>query len=304
MITTGGKAPALPKASGFGPWPRMSHSRFPPTRTHAHPPELAPVPFVAVPPDGSRITCITPTGDRPLAFALCQRWMMRQTMQADQWIVVDDGRNPAEPSVPMEYVRREPRGDDPKCTLAVNLREALPRITGNKILVIEDDEYYAPGYIAEMSRRLDVYELVGICRSKYYHVPTGGYMTNGNGGHASLAETGFRASFLPVVSSCIGKGIDIHWLDTQLWRIANSSGSRNFHLFVDLDEPLYVGIKGLPGREGVGIGHQTRAYRTRDGVNREILKRWIPRDYQVYLDYLGGQLNENTAGLISGEVAA
>jgi len=40
------------------------------------------------------ITAITPTGDRPLALALCQQWMDAQTVRPDQWIVVDDGKIP------------------------------------------------------------------------------------------------------------------------------------------------------------------------------------------------------------------
>jgi hypothetical protein len=160
------------------------------------------------PPVGKRITAITPTGDRPLAFELCKRWMAGQTRKPDQWIIVDDGKEPIPRFVdrdfnPLElfcYVRREPRRDDPSFTLDLNLKAALPHIDGDKILIIEDDEYYAPGYIAEMARRLDSFEVVGICQSKYYHLPTGGYRQIGNTGHASLAETGFRKSFLPFFS--------------------------------------------------------------------------------------------------------
>ena len=59
------------------------------------------------------ITLITPTGDRPLAFALCQNWMRKQTVLPFQWVVVDDGKIPMKPYVPMEYVRRKPHPNDP-----------------------------------------------------------------------------------------------------------------------------------------------------------------------------------------------
>jgi hypothetical protein len=248
------------------------------------------------------ITVITPTGDRPLAFGLCWRWMARQTKTPSQWIIIDDGKTAMGSSeIPMtapglpawiQYVRREPRSDDPKVTLDLNMRVALESgVTGDKVLIMEDDEYYAPGYIEEMSRRLDSHEVVGICDSKYYHLPTGGWDNCRNMAHASLAQTGFRASFLPTFSEFVGKGIYPDWLDTQIWRFVQASKKTAspiaFQLFVDSAEPLYVGMKGLPGRSGIGSGHNPTMYRRhRDTPDRAQLKKWIPKDYQIYLDVL------------------
>lgn len=240
------------------------------------------------------ITVITPTGDRAIAFGLCQRWIMQQTRTPDQWIVVDDGMAAMEPYCPVDYVRRITQASEPKHTLSRNIKAALPLIKGDKIMIIEDDEYYAPGYIEEMARRLDSSEVVGICNSKYYHLPTGGYENCKNMAHASLAETGFRASFLPVFSDCVDKGMDIYWLDDQMWRrIRESKGTARpitSELFVDSNEPLYVGMKGLPGRVGIGVGHNPAFYQNkhRDGVDRSQLRKWVPKDYQVYLDVLAG----------------
>jgi hypothetical protein len=247
------------------------------------------------PPVGNRITAITPTGGRPLSFGLCRKWMAHQTRRIDRWIIVDDGRTPMQADdVPKGalYIRREPRRDDPAFTLDLNLKAALPHIDGDKILIIEDDEYYAPGYIAEMARRLDSFEVVGICQSKYYHLPTGGYQQIGNTGHASLAETGFRKSFLPAFASLIQNGDNSKWPDDKLWRYVNATkGQANritSLLFVDKGDPLYVGMKGLPGRTGIGAGHKTTMYHAKDGKDRAQLKAWIPKDYQVYLDVLAG----------------
>ncbi len=241
------------------------------------------------------ITAITPTGDRPLAFALCQQWMKQQTRKPDQWIVIDDGKIPLVPTMPMQYIRREPRSDDPKHTLDLNMAMALPLIQGDKILIMEDDEYYAPGYVAEMARRLDQAEVVGIMRAKYYHLPTGGYMQIGNTGHASLAETGFQKSFLPLFGKCIDRGIVSNWLDEQIWRIVNGSQKTGKQitscLFVDDATSLYIGIKGLPGRDGMGQGHNPALYRgVKDTADRAMLRKWAPKDYQVYLDILSGKL--------------
>jgi hypothetical protein len=235
------------------------------------------------------ITCISPTGDRELAFSLCKKWMSNQTVKPDQWIIVDDGAVPISGEMSEEYIhyiRREPKSTDPKCTLLVNLKEAIPFIKGDKIFIIEDDEYYAPNYIEEMSKQLDSYEVVGIGKAKYYHLPTGKYDIDKNMDHASLAETGFRSSFLPEFANCIEK-TNGFWLDVQIWkRVFDPRNQIKGLVFVDGDS-LYLGMKGLPGRKGIGIGHNPYSYRKNvDDTGRTQLKKWVPNDYQIYLDIL------------------
>jgi hypothetical protein len=255
------------------------------------------------------ITAITPTGDRPMAMSLCQRWMTNQTMRPDQWLVVDDGQVPFVPSVPMEYVRREPRAGDPKHTLAINLLQAIPLIKGDKILIIEDDEYYAPNYVEEMAKRLDTGTIAGITQNRYYHLPTGGYYMMHNMGHASLAQTAFTSAFIPTFKGAVEASMFVDFLDIRIWRMAKQSLVRSFKfgsralttrsrtvgqaskgdlvLFSDADAPLYVGIKGLPGRNGIGMGHNPGMYPNRDTSGRRVLRQWMPLDYQVYLDAMG-----------------
>lgn len=239
------------------------------------------------------ITLITPTGDRPLAFTLCQRWMKNQTLKPDQWIVVDDGRVPLKPIDQMEYVRREPQANDPKFTLIANLKAAVPRIKGNKIIIIEDDEYYAPRYVKTMAVKLDQHEVVGIGNSKYYHLSTGGNMTIGNSWHASLAQTAFRGSFLPEFEKHLNPSND--FLDMRLWK--DIRGNRRGFIFFDRNEYLYVGIKGLPGRPGIGVGHNPNVkfyQRFPRDTSRRILKKWIPinDDFNTYMDIISGKSTE------------
>ena len=227
------------------------------------------------------ITAITPTGDRPLALSLCRRWMEQQTRKPDQWIVVDDGNKPIKSFYGIDYVRREPKPSDPKFTLAENLKAAIPHIKGDQILIIEDDEYYAPNYVGEISRRFGPgREVVGIGRSRYYHLPSGGYMIIGNMGHASLAQTAVSKSFLSIFQSILTPGK--LYIDYEVWRRAKKRSSG--HVFFDA-RPIYVGIKGLPGRTGIGRGHDRKIYRLIDR-GRKVLRQWIPQDYQVYLDLL------------------
>jgi len=257
-----------------------------------------------------QITAITLTGDRLLAFALCQNWMSRQTVSPDQWIIVDDGKVPCQwleqkswkSDGIMNYVRREPMLDDPKPTLHINFWCALSLIKGSKIIIIEDDEYYAPSYMEEMSCRLDRYEVVGIMKSKYYNMASGGYCTNTNVARASLAETAFRSSFLPEFGRLLRNGIvglselpaiDRTWLDVLIWKLMRESPADRGFLFIDTNRPLYLGVKGLPGRPGL-VGHGGYPYRSFDTLDRKVLKQWVPEDYQIYLDILNGKLTEET----------
>ncbi len=235
------------------------------------------------------ITAITPTGDRPLALALCQHWMEMQTVRPDQWIVVDDGKVPSTPPPGADYIRRTPRRSDKDQTLIVNLKTAVPYIKGSKILIMEDDEYYAPGYVEKMAKELETEEVVGIVEAKYYHLPSGGNVQIANVVHASLAQTGFRESFLPTFDKLLRDHSP--YLDTRMWKAALTAG-KGF-LFPDREQLLYVGMKGLPGRVGIGTGHTTAMYHNNfDDIHRTVLKKWMPCDYQVYLDILSGDLTD------------
>jgi len=242
------------------------------------------------------ITLITPTGDRPLAFALCQNWVRKQTLQPYQWIVVDDGKIPMIPYAPMAYIRREPGVNDPQCTLILNLMTILPLIEGNKIIIIEDDEYYAPKYVAETATRLDQHEVVGIGGTKYYHLFSGGHYSHRNWGHASLAQTAFRNSFLPEFKKILNTNIEIARIDKHIWEKLRGSGRGN--IFGDDDnDPLYLGIKGLPGRPGI-IGHDPKSspYHRKGShpdISHKVLTRWIPEDCDIYIDIIKGKLTED-----------
>lgn len=237
------------------------------------------------------VTVITPTGDRPLAFELCKHWMEMQTQRPDQWIVVDDGKVPLKPTPMMDYIRREPRPDDPPHTLNINIQTAIPAIKGSKILIMEDDEYYAPGYVETMARELETSEVVGIMQAKYYHLPTGGYAQLANTIHASLAQTGFRDTFLPDISRLTEQKSG-HYLDIRLWQKAMAE--QRAYLFLDHGNSLYVGMKGLPGRPGIGLGHDPQLYgRSKKDTKRSMLRKWVGRDARVYMDVLDGKLRED-----------
>lgn len=242
------------------------------------------------------ITAVTCTGDRPVCFSLLEQWVKDQTVKPDQWIVVDDGQEPVVESDSYELIRREPKKEDPRFTMLLNLELAFQQVKGDQILFLEDDEYYAPGYIEAMSKELSQYELVGIGRSKYYHLPARKWFRHFNMGHASLAQTGFKSSFLPQALKCL-KG-DMFY-DIRLWQMVNKDAEkfrapaqvdRHYSedgrglVFEDKNHSLYVGMKGLPGRAGIGSGHREFAWYFQD-LNMKMLSDWIPNSshYRKYM---------------------
>lgn len=218
------------------------------------------------------ITAITLTGDRQETFELCKQWMAGQTVQPEQWLVIDDGQKPTDPPKGAQYVRREPKKREPEHSLIMNMRVAMPLIKGDMILIFEDDEYYAPGYIAAMVEKLKDYEVVGICPSRYYHLFSSRYMDCRNETHASFAQTGFRSSFLPEVEKML-KGSP--FIDGKIWNMMEEQNGRSV-LFSDQKNPLYVAMKGMMGRAGIGNGHLNISDQTPDSPDRKMLRKWIP----------------------------
>jgi hypothetical protein len=225
------------------------------------------------------MTLITTTGARPEAFLLCQKWMKAQTYKgAVLWIIVDDGPEPQpikfkRPKWTIEVVRPEPLWEPGHNTQARNLRCALDRVNSDdKVLIIEDDDYYAPTWIEQVDSALEKAELVGETRARYYNIRTKIYKQLENKGHASLCATGMRGGAVETLRSVCRPSIK--FIDLLLWQ-AHS----NKHLF---EGHLTVGIKGLPGRGGIGMGHDKKftGYIDHGG---KILQEWVgnaAKDYE------------------------
>lgn len=89
-----------------------------------------------------RLSIITPTCDRPAGIALCERYMARQTLQPHEWIVADGGSTPA--ALTMGQVHLHHPGERGAANLAGNILRALDAVTGDAVVVWEDDDWYAP----------------------------------------------------------------------------------------------------------------------------------------------------------------
>jgi hypothetical protein len=170
------------------------------------------------------ITVITCTGDRPEAFVLLRRWMDNQTVKPKQWIVVDDGKEPLKNIEGFEYIRREPTISDYTHTLCLNLEKALATVKGDKIIIMEDDDWYDPTYIEYMSGLLDKADLVGFGNLIFYYPGTHKYMEKRMAKQPAFAQTAFKKVVIPTVQEICrsaskeyelcGKGL----IDVFLWK--------------------------------------------------------------------------------------
>lgn len=196
---------------------------------------------------------LTATGARPRAWSLCERWMQAQTYAgAVRWIVVDDGAEPQRITLQRKDwdvipVRPAPVWRPGDNTQSRNLLAGMTAVDPeHPLVIIEDDDYYAPRWLAEVSRNLHAAELVGERNSLYYNVQTRQYRRCWNLRHASLCATAMRGTALKTFRAVCST--NRKFVDIELWR-------RHTHRAL-FDGDLVVGIKGLPGRGGIGAGHR------------------------------------------------
>lgn len=216
------------------------------------------------------ITVITPTGDRPEAFTLCERWMSQQTYTGQiQWIVVDDGIEPTQCTMGQQYIRERPIE---KHSLCRNLRAAIPHVQGECVFVVEDDDYYAPHYVSTMVGRLHRSDLVGEFGAKYYYLRHKSFRHNHETeNHASLCRTGMTRAVLDTLTQCAqGSHPSV---DLRLWR--TWKGSTFTWRDADGTQSLCVGIKGVEGRQSRGWKPTHNAVRD---AGLQTLRKWVGND--------------------------
>jgi len=233
------------------------------------------------------VTLLTPTGGRPDAWKLCERYMHRQTYKGPlEWIVVDD-------MLPMQTCTRGQQQvcgpkpwragintQRPNCDLLIQLAK------GEYIFWIEDDDWYAPNYIETMLYLLQRYDAVGEANNRYFALTDRSYIEFNNTRHASLCSTAFRRKFIPVMEEVINSGAN-PFFDTGFWsRLV--TGHENAMMI--LNTRLNIGMKQLPGRTGIGAGHHnTKAQGfTRDPMF-EMLRNWVGADADDYIKIATGQ---------------
>lgn len=197
------------------------------------------------------INLLTPTGARPEAFAKCVEYMKAQTYTKPvRWIIVDDGPEAMEtPEIDgweIIHIRPEPlwKPGQTTNTQARNLKEGLKHITNAPLVIVEDDDQYAPWWLEQCREWLKHDDLVGEAPSLYRHL-NGKEKWMGNKAHASLCATAMKGPAIEQFKKALGyyRGID-----STLWRICKGK--------IYPHNGGVIGIKGYPGRPGIGMGHK------------------------------------------------
>jgi hypothetical protein len=235
---------------------------------------------------------ITPTGDRFEGIQNLGTFLLHQTIEDTlvEWVVVDDGETNAcaralaelgenalaNRGVSIFYVRRKfVRADQGPKSLARNVLAGLEVISAPRLLIMEDDDCYREWYLEDMFSRLKAAHLVGTTWQKYYHLPSMSYKIYRNRGSA-FCSTGMSEQAYPLLVEACRTGLQgSKGIDAKLWQLGQSGGLR-LDIFSPTEDAV-IGIKGLPGRRGIGVGHAAKGY-TPDpqGV---ILDRWCGVEY-------------------------
>lgn len=202
--------------------------------------------------------------------------MARQTMQADEWIVADGGQTPA--PLTMGQVHLHQPSPPGAANLAGNILRALDAVTGDVVVIVEDDDYYKPNHIAACVEGLKRMPAYG-CRSLlYFNVEHRCWVQMGNRGSA-LCQTAFRAELIPQMRRAAEEAIaaDSFGIDGRFWapRMRMATGPQTV-----------IGIKGLAGTPGLGIGHRPKSKlgrRWRPDPHLQVLRQMIGADVENYL---------------------
>lgn len=199
------------------------------------------------------ITVLTPTGDRHRAFKTCVAQMRMQTYNEPvRWVIVDDGQE--ETPIPdvcgwqIVRLRPKPLWQPGQNTHARNLLAGLERVT-DRVVMVEDDDEYATWWLEACDARLDDHDLVGECLSLYRNKQSGTVRHMGNREHASMCSTALKGAAIDKLREICRR--QAKGLDMALWK--EFTGTKCIYE----PEPRGVtGIKGWPGRAGIGVGHR------------------------------------------------
>lgn len=223
-----------------------------------------------------RISVITPTCDRPRGIELCERYIARQTVQPDEWIVSDGGQVPAKLTMGQVHLRQPaPPG---AANLATNVLRALEAVTGDVVIVVEDDDHYAPNHIAACIAGLKRNPAYGCARLLYFNVEHRCWVQMANRG-AALCQTALRRELIPEMQRAAQEAManNDFTIDGRFW-----SGRRK----MATGPQTVIGIKGLAGTPGLGIGHRPKSKSGRfwrPDPELQYLRQHIGADVENYL---------------------
>ncbi len=230
-----------------------------------------------------KLTLLTTTCHRPEAWAICEKYIAAQTRKPDQWLVLDDDEIKTVCTKGQDYhYWPECRG---RGSLTRKITKAVKEnlITGDAVVVVENDDAYAPTYLENVEKWLQTADLVGEGDSLYYNVRERVWFSHRNSQHASFCATAFKVSLFPqLLKAC---NTDCPYVDIRLWNYVQSPFKKR--VIMPSDYPastrLTVGIKGMPGTRGYGAGHtMTGARGTHKDPGLAKLTSLLGKDAEAY----------------------
>lgn len=225
------------------------------------------------------LTLLTATGARPEAWAICEQLMAAQDYTGPvRWVIVDDGPEAQPVTFAREgwdlvLIRPVPHWRAGQNTQARNLRVGLAAIgPDDRVAVVEDDDFYAADWLSTVVDNLNHAELVGEPLARYYNVSIRRGRQLKNDKHASLCSTAIRGQALVKLREICTRSPK--FIDIELW------GSVKSKLL--FDGQRVTGIKGMPGRGGIGMGHRDDFTGQADPTG-ELLRKWVGDAARFYL---------------------
>ena len=194
-------------------------------------------------------------------------------MPFHEWIVVDGGEIAA--SLSMGQVHSHKPAVPGATNLCHNILRAIQHVTGDVVLIVEDDDNYRPDHIAVCVERLRKHRAVGCTWLNYYNVPARAWRRIRNS-CAALCNTAFRAECLPHLQQAAHGALaqGIYHVDRLFWQQVGSAGLH--------EQETVIGIKGLDGMPGIGIGHRPGPGWHPDAGGKK-LREWVGADAEAYL---------------------
>lgn len=214
------------------------------------------------------ITLLTPTCNRPFGIALAEKYVAAQTVRHSQWIVSDGGAVPAVLTLGQLHLHN-PRESGAR-NLAGNILDALPYVTGDAVVITEDDDAYLPRHLESCIQHLKDAKASGGGTLNYYNIQYRKWIKMRNRGSA-LCQTAFRSELIPLMQQAAQECWDrnSYGIDARFWQLAKG----NVH-----SDQTVIGIKGLPGTAGLGMGHRPKNDAKRHWTNDpgfKKLREWI-----------------------------
>lgn len=202
-----------------------------------------------------KITLLTTACYRPEAWALCEGYMKAQTRQPDQWLVLDDDETPTVCAMGQDYHHW------PECRGRGSLTRKIVKavnsglVKGDAVVIVENDDQYAPTYLETVAKWLEQADLVGEGNALYYNVQHRKWFEHKNHQHASFCSTAFRASVFPLLLKACNT--DDPYVDFRLWNLIQNPLKKKVWMPQDHvpGGRLVIGMKGMPGKLGYGTGH-------------------------------------------------